>query len=161
MTMQGWLQIAVFFLLIVACAKPLGTYIAAVMEGRPHFLSKVLRPFERLLYRLCGVDEAKEQTWLTYAGSLLAFSLVSGLLLYLFERVQQVLPWNPQGFGPMSPDLSFNTAWSFLTNTNWQSYTPESTMGYFVQMTGLTVHNFLSAAAGLGVARRGCDVPMS
>jgi K+-transporting ATPase ATPase A chain len=152
MTLQGWLQIAVFFLLILACVKPLGSYMAAVMEGRPNILSKPLRPFERLLYRLCAVDETKEQSWLIYAGSLLAFSLVSGLLLYLFERLQQFLPWNPQGFGPMSPDLSFNTAWSFLTNTNWQSYTPESTMGYFLQMAGLTVHNFLSAAAGMGVA---------
>jgi K+-transporting ATPase ATPase A chain len=152
MTPQGWLQIAVFFLLVLACVKPLGAYIAAVMEGKPNILSKPLRPVERILYRLCAVDESKEQSWLTYAGSLLAFSLVSGLLLYLFERIQQVLPWNPQKFGPMSPDLSFNTAWSFLTNTNWQNYTPESTMGYFIQMTGLTVHNFLSAAAGLGVA---------
>jgi K+-transporting ATPase ATPase A chain len=152
MTLQGWLQIAVFFLLVLACVKPLGSYIATVMEGRPNILSKPLRPFERILYRLCGVDETKEQSWLTYAGSLLAFSLVSGLLLYLFERIQQLLPWNPQHFGPMSPDLSFNTAWSFLTNTNWQNYTPESTMGYFIQMTGLTVHNFLSAAAGMGVA---------
>ena len=152
MTVQGWLQIALFFLLILACAKPLGTYIAAVMEGRPNLLSKPIRPFERLIYRLCGVDESTEQGWLTYAGSVLAFSLVSGLLLYAFERLQQILPWNPQGFGPMSPDLSFNTAWSFVTNTNWQAYTPESTMGYFVQMTGLTVHNFLSAATGMGVA---------
>ena len=152
MTVQGWLQIALFFLLILACAKPLGTYIAAVMEGRPNLLSKPIRPFERLIYRLCGVDESTEQGWLTYATSLLAFSLVSGLLLYAFERLQQILPWNPQGFGPMSPDLSFNTAWSFVTNTNWQAYTPESTMGYFVQMTGLTVHNFLSAATGMGVA---------
>ncbi len=152
MTLQGWLQIALFFLLVLACVKPLGTYIAAVMEGRSNWLSKPLRPVERLIYRICGVDEAKEQSWLIYAGSLLAFSLVSGLLLYAFERLQQVLPWNPQGFGSMSPDLSFNTAWSFTTNTNWQAYTPESTMGYFIQMTGLTVHNFLSAAAGMGCA---------
>jgi K+-transporting ATPase ATPase A chain len=152
MTLQGWLQIAVFFGLVLVFVKPLGTYIAAVMEGRPSLLSKVLRPIERLIYRLCGVDEAREQGWLSYAASLLAFSLVSGLLLYAFERLQQFLPWNPQKFGPMSPDLSFNTAWSFLTNTNWQSYTPESTMGYFIQMTGLTVHNFLSAAAGMGCA---------
>jgi K+-transporting ATPase ATPase A chain len=152
MTLQGWLQIAVFFLLVLACVKPLGSYIAAVMEGKPNLLSKPFRPFERLLYRLCAVDESKEQSWLTYAGSLLMFSLVSGLLLYLFERVQQILPWNPQHFGPMSPDLSFNTAWSFLTNTNWQNYTPENTMAYFIQMAGLTVHNFLSAAAGMGVA---------
>ena len=152
MTLQGWLQIAVFFLLVLACVRPLGAYIAAVMEGRPNLLSKPLRPFERLLYRLCAVDETKEQNWLGYAGSLLVFSLVSGLLLYLFERWQQFLPWNPQHFGPMSPDLSFNTAWSFTTNTNWQNYTPENSMAYFVQMLGLTVHNFLSAAAGMGVA---------
>jgi K+-transporting ATPase ATPase A chain len=126
--------------------------MAAVMEGRPNLLSKPIRPFERLIYRLTGVDESAEQSWLTYAGALLAFSLMSGLLLYLFERIQQLLPWNPQGYGPMSPDLSFNTAWSFTTNTNWQNYTPESTMGYFLQMAGLTVHNFLSAAAGIGVA---------
>jgi K+-transporting ATPase ATPase A chain len=152
MTLQGWLQIAVFFLLILACAKPLGSYIAAVMEGRPNILSKPLRPFERLIYRLCAVDETKEQTWLTYAGALLAFSVMSGLLLYLFQRIQQYLPWNPQGFGPLSPDLSFNTAWSFTTNTNWQNYSGESALGYFMQMAGLTVHNFLSAAAGIGVA---------
>jgi K+-transporting ATPase ATPase A chain len=152
MSLNGWLQIAIFFLLVLACVKPLGSYIAAVMEGRTNFFSKPLRPFERLIYRLCGVDESKEQSWLIYAGSLLAFSLVSGLLLYAFERLQQILPWNPQGFGPMSPDLSFNTAWSFTTNTNWQAYPPESTMGYFIQMAGLTVHNFLSAAAGMGCA---------
>ena len=152
MSVQGWLQIAVFFGLILACVKPLGSFIAAVMEGKPNFLSRALRPVERLIYRCCGVDETREQSWLVYAGSLLAFSLVSALLLYAFERLQQVLPWNPQGFGPMSPDLAFNTAMSFTTNTNWQAYTPESTMGYFIQMAGLTVHNFLSAAAGLGVA---------
>jgi K+-transporting ATPase ATPase A chain len=152
MTLNGWLQISIFFLLVLACVKPLGSYIAAVMEGRTNFLSKVLRPFERLIYRLCAVDESKEQSWLIYAASLLAFSLVSGLLLYAIERLQQFLPFNPQGFGPMSPDLSFNTAWSFTTNTNWQAYTPESTMGYFIQMAGLTVHNFLSAAAGMGCA---------
>ena len=152
MTLQGWLQIAVFFLLVLACVKPLGTYIAAVMEGRSNILSKPLRPVERLIYRLCFVDENREQSWLTYAASLLSFSLVSGLLLYLFLRVQQILPWNPQHFGPASPDLSFNTTWSFLTNTNWQNYSGESTLAYFVQMAGLTVHNFLSAAAGIGVA---------
>ncbi len=101
MTLQGWLQIAVFFGLILVCVKPLGSFIAAVMEGRPNLLSKPMRPLERLIYRLCGVDESKEQSWLTYAGSLLAFSVFSGLLLYLIERVQQILPWNPQGFGPM------------------------------------------------------------
>jgi K+-transporting ATPase ATPase A chain len=152
MTLQGWLQIAVFFGLILACVKPLGSYIAAVVDGKPTFLSRIFRPIERLTYRCCGIDETREQNWLSYAGALLAFSLVSAVLLYAFERLQQFLPWNPQGFGPMSPDLSFNTAMSFDTNTNWQSYTPESTMGYFIQMAGLTVHNFMSAAAGLGIA---------
>jgi K+-transporting ATPase ATPase A chain len=152
MTLQGWLQIAVFFGLIVACVKPLGSYIAAVVDGKPTFLSRIFRPVERLTYRCCSIDETREQNWLGYAGALLAFSLVSAVVLYAFQRLQQFLPWNPQGFGPMSPDLSFNTAMSFDTNTNWQSYTPESTMGYFIQMVGLTVHNFLSAAAGLGVA---------
>jgi K+-transporting ATPase ATPase A chain len=152
MTLQGWLQIAVFFGLILACVRPLGSYIAAVVDGKPTFLSSVFRPIERLTYRCCGIEETREQNWLGYAGALLAFSLVSAVVLYAFQRLQQFLPWNPQGFGPMSPDLSFNTAMSFDTNTNWQSYTPESTMGYFIQMAGLTVHNFLSAAAGLGVA---------
>jgi K+-transporting ATPase ATPase A chain len=145
--MQGWFQIAVFFALVLACAKPLGSYIAVVMEGKP-------RRFERLIYRCCIVEETKEQNWLGYAAALLSFSLVSALLLYLIERVQGYLPalFNPQAFGPLSPDLSFNTAMSFTTNTNWQAYTGESTMSYFVQMAGLTVHNFLSAAAGLAVA---------
>jgi K+-transporting ATPase ATPase A chain len=152
MTLQGWFQIAVFFGLILACVKPLGSYIAAIVDGKPTFLSRIFRPIERLTYRCCGIDETREQSWLSYAGALLAFSLVSAVVLYAFQRLQQFLPWNPQGFGPMSPDLSFNTAMSFDTNTNWQSYTPESSMAYFVQMAGLTVHNFLSAAAGLGIA---------
>ena len=153
MTANGWLQIAVFFLLVLACAKPLGIYIAAVMEGRRTWLSPVLAPCERIIYKMCGVSADREQRWTAYAASLLAFSLMSGLLLYLLQRAQGLLPFNPRHFtGNVTPDLAFNTTWSFVTNTNWQSYTPESTMSYLVQMAGLTVHNFTSAASGLAIA---------
>ena len=159
MTVNGWIQIAIFFALIVACAKPLGTLIANVMEGRRNFLSPVFGPVETLIYRLCGVrtdakGQPEEQHWTRYAGALLAFSVTSAVLLYAIQRLQLWLPFNPQGFSQnnVSPDLAFNTAVSFTTNTNWQSYVPETTISYFVQMAGLTVHNFLSAAAGLAIA---------
>ena len=159
MTANGWLQIAIFFALIVACAKPLGTFITNVMEGRKTWLSPVLGPVERLIYRICGVKldaqrQPEEQHWTRYAAGLLAFSAFSALLLYAIQRLQVLLPFNPQGYsaGNVSPDLAFNTSVSFTTNTNWQSYVPETTLSYFVQMTGLTMHNFLSAAAGLGIA---------
>jgi K+-transporting ATPase ATPase A chain len=159
MTANGWLQIAIFFALIVACAKPLGLFMTRVMEGGKNFLSPVLGPVERLIYRLCGVKldaqgQPEEQHWTRYAGALLAFSAFSTLLLYAIQRLQIWFPFNPQALsaGNVSPDLAFNTAASFATNTNWQSYVPETTLSYFVQMTGLTVHNFLSAAAGLGIA---------
>ena len=159
MTVNGWIQIAIFFALIVACAKPLGTLIANVMEGRRNFLSPVFGPVEKLIYRLCGVrtdakGQPEEQHWTRYAGALLAFSVTSAVLLYAIQRLQVWLPFNPQGFSQnnVSPDLAFNTAVSFTTNTNWQSYVPETTISYFVQMAGLTVHNFLSAAAGLAIA---------
>ncbi len=153
MTSNGWLQIAVFFLLILACTKPIGVYIAAVMEGRRTWLSGILAPCERIIYKICGIDAEKEQRWTRYAISLLAFSLVSGLVLYVLQRAQGLLPLNPRAFnGNVSPDLAFNTAWSFVTNTNWQSYTPESTLSYLIEMTGLTVHNFTSAACGIGIA---------
>jgi potassium-transporting ATPase potassium-binding subunit len=154
MTANGWLQIAIFFALILICAKPLGSFIATVIEGRKNFLTPVLGPVERLIYRICGVKADEEQHWTRYAGALLAFSLFSALLLYLMQRMQRWLPFNPQGFSQdnVSPDLGFNTANSFVTNTNWQSYIPETTISYFVQMGGLTVHNFTSAAAGLAIA---------
>jgi K+-transporting ATPase ATPase A chain len=159
MTVNGWLQIAIFFALIVVCAKPLGTFIANVMEGRKNWLTPVLRPIERLIYRICGVrldaqGQPEEQHWTRYAAGLLAFSAFSAVLLYAIQRLQALLPFNPQGFtaGNVSPDLAFNTSVSFTTNTNWQSYVPETTLSYFVQMSGLTVHNFLSAAAGVGIA---------
>jgi K+-transporting ATPase ATPase A chain len=153
MTANGWMQIAAFFLLVLACAKPLGIYIAAVMEGRRTWLSPILAPCERLIYKICGVSADREQRWTGYAASLLAFSLMSGLLLYLLQRAQGLLPFNPRQFsGNVTPDLAFNTTWSFVTNTNWQAYTPESTLSYLVQMAGLTVHNFTSAASGLAIA---------
>ena len=159
MTINGWSQIAIFFLLILACAKPLGTFIATIIEGKRNFLSPILGPVERLIYRICGVarddkGEPEEQHWTRYAGALLAFSAFSAVLLYALQRLQLWLPFNPQGYsaGNVSPDLGFNTAVSFTTNTNWQSYTPETTLSYFVQMAGLTVHNFTSAAAGLAIA---------
>jgi K+-transporting ATPase ATPase A chain len=154
MTGNGWLQIAIFFLLILACAKPLGSFIATIIEGRKNFLTPVLGPVERLIYRICGVAENEEQHWTRYAGALLAFSAFSAVLLYVIQRLQVWFPFNPQGYGAgnVSPDLGFNTSVSFTTNTNWQSYTPETTLSYFVQMAGLTVHNFTSAAAGLAVA---------
>src|SRR6202451_2973228 len=154
MTANGWLQIASFFALILVCVKPLGSFIATVIEGRKNFLSPVLGPVERLIYRICGIKEDEEQHWTRYAGALLAFSLFSALLLYVFQRWQRWVPFNPQGFSQdnVSPDLGFNTSVSFVTNTNWQSYVPETTLSYFVQMAGLTVHNFTSAAAGLAVA---------
>jgi K+-transporting ATPase ATPase A chain len=159
MTPNGWTQIAIFFLLIVACAKPLGAFIATIIEGKRNFLTPVLAPVERLIYRVCGValddkGEPEEQHWTRYAGALLAFSALSAVLLYVIQRLQLWFPFNPQGYsaGNVSPDLGFNTSVSFTTNTNWQSYTPETTLSYFVQMAGLTVHNFTSAAAGLAIA---------
>ncbi len=161
MTPNGFLQIAVFFLLILAVAKPLGSFMTKVFAGERTFLHPVLRPVERLCYSVCGVNESAEQRWTQYAGSLLAFSIFSFLLLYLLQRLQGLLPLNPMGFGtahapsgatPMTPDLAFNTAVSFTTNTNWQNYGGESTLSYLVQMAGLTMHNFTSAAAGIAIA---------
>jgi potassium-transporting ATPase potassium-binding subunit len=152
MISNGILQIALYTLVILALAKPMGIFMVKVFEGQRTWLRRVLRPLETGIYRLCGIDEASEQHWTRYAGSLLIFSLVTLLLTYLLQRVQQWLPLNPQGLGSVGPDLSFNTAMSFTTNTNWQSYSPETTMSYFTQMAGLATHNFFSAAAGIAVA---------
>jgi potassium-transporting ATPase potassium-binding subunit len=154
MTANGVLQIAVFFLVILALTKPVGSFMAALFEGRKTFLHPVLRPLERLSYRLIGVDEQTEQRWTQYTGALLAFSVFSFLFVFLLQRLQGVLPFNPQHFGAgtVPPDLAFNTAVSFLTNTNWQAYAGESTLSYLVQMAALTVQNFASAAAGIAVA---------
>jgi K+-transporting ATPase ATPase A chain len=145
MTINGWIQIAIFTAILIALARPLGGYMTAVFEGRVGFL----RPVERGIYALCGVDEREEQHWLTYGIGMLLTQIVGFLMLYGLQRVQYYLPLNPQGQTGISPDSSFNTAVSFLTNTNWQSYTPESTMGYLAQMAGLTVQNFVSAAVGI------------
>jgi K+-transporting ATPase ATPase A chain len=153
MTANGWLQIAVFLALIFAVTKPLGVFMAHVFNRERTLMDPVLRPIERLLYRVTGVDENHEMRWTEYAVSMLLFSAVSMLLLYLIQRVQGFLPLNPQKFGAVSPaHLAFNTAASFTTNTNWQNYSGETTMSYFTQMAGLAYHNFASAAVGIALA---------
>jgi len=154
MTSNGILQIALFFALILVCVKPLGAFMANVFDGRRTFLHPVLRWLEVLTYKIAGVQEDVEQRWTQYTASLLAFSIFGFLLVYVMQRAQAYLPFNPQNFGTpnVTPDLAFNTAVSFLTNTNWQSYVPETTLSYFVQMAALTVQNFISAAAGLAIA---------
>jgi len=163
MTANGWLQILIFFALILAVTKPMGVFLARVFNRERTFMDPVLRPLEKLLYRVTRVDETHEMRWTEYAVSMLLFSVVSMLVLYLMERVQGYLPFNPQKFGAVSPaHLAFNTAASFTTNTNWQAYAGESTMSYFTQMAGLAYHNFASAAVGItlaiafirGIARR-------
>ena len=152
MTANGWLQIAFFLLAVFAVTPVLGGFMARVFTHQKTFLDPVARPLERLLYRLTGVDEAREMCWTEYAVAILMFSVVSMLVLYAMQRVQHVLPFNPQGLGPVAPDLAFNTAVSFTTNTNWQAYGGETTMSYFTQMAGLAYHNFVSAAVGIAVA---------
>jgi K+-transporting ATPase ATPase A chain len=152
MTAIGWLQIVVFLAAVVAVTKPLGVYMFRVFEGERRPLPRVLGALERLCYRLSGVDPAREQTWKEYAFALLVFSAIGMLATYLIQRLQGALPLNPQHFAGVERSLAFNTAASFTTNTNWQSYSGESTMSYFTQMAGLAWHNFTSAAAGIGVA---------
>ncbi len=152
MTVNGWLQIAIFAALVAAVTVPLGGYMAKVFAGGRTALSPVLRPVETVFYRLSGVDPIHEQNWLAYAFAVLLFNLVAFLLLYALQRLQGVLPLNPQGFAGVAPDLALNTSISFVTNTNWQNYGGESTLSYLVQMAGLTVHNFVSAANGIVVA---------
>ena len=152
MNPQGWAEIALTLAVTVGLAWPLGIYMARVWQGEKTWLDPILRPVERLAYAACGVKPDKGQSWVAYAMSFLAFSLASFVVLYLILRFQNLLPLNPQGFPGLSPDLSFNTAISFVTNTNWQSYVPEQVMSTFSQMAGLTSHNFLSAAAGIAVA---------
>ncbi|MFZ0311096.1 MAG: potassium-transporting ATPase subunit KdpA [Candidatus Korobacteraceae bacterium] len=153
MTANGWLQIAVFLALILAVTKPMGVFMARVFNRERTFLDPVLRPVERLLYRLTGVDETHEMRWTEYAAAMLLFSVVSMLLLYLIQRIQLHLPFNPQKFAGVTPEhLAWNTAASFTTNTNWQAYSGESTMSYFTQMAGLAYHNFISAATGIALA---------
>ncbi|MGB9180594.1 MAG: potassium-transporting ATPase subunit KdpA [Pyrinomonadaceae bacterium] len=165
MTLNGWLQILLFFALIFAVTKPLGIFKTRVFNRERTFLDPLLRPVERLIYRLTGVDETREMRWTEYAVAMLLFSVVSMLVLYLLERLQGVLPFNPQKLNAVAPALAFNTAASFTTNTNWQSYVPETTMSYLTQMAGLSYHNFASAGVGIalavafirGIARREMD----
>ncbi|MFC6445709.1 potassium-transporting ATPase subunit KdpA [Shinella zoogloeoides] len=152
MTMIGWLQIAIFFLAVLITVKPLGLYMARVFSGERTALSPVLGRLETDLYRLSGVSPGKEQGWLAYTVSMLVFSLAGFAALYAILRLQAYLPLNPQGFAGMAPDLAFNTAVSFVTNTNWQNYGGETTLSHFSQMAGLTVQNFLSAATGMALA---------
>jgi K+-transporting ATPase ATPase A chain len=152
MTSNGWLQILVYSAVILAVTKPLGVYLYRVFESPERPLPRVFGTLERWSFRLCGVDPDQEQTWKEYTLALLLFSLVGLLVSYAIMRLQHLLPFNPQDFGPVAPDLAFNTAASFTTNTNWQAYGGESTMSYFSQMAALAWHNFISAAAGLGVA---------
>ena len=152
MTINGWVQIALYCVLLTLTVKPFGGYMTRVFNGERTLLAPVLRPIEIGLYRLCGVREDEEQHWVTYAVAMLLFSVAGFLSLYALQRLQALLPFNPQRLDPVGTDLAFNTSISFITNTNWQSYTPESTMSYVVQMAGLTVHNFLSAATGIALA---------
>jgi potassium-transporting ATPase potassium-binding subunit len=152
MTANGWLQILLFLVVLVVLMRPLGLYMARVFEGERTFLDPVLKPLERLIYRLCGVKADVEMGWREYGTALLLFSFVSLLLTYFIERAQHFLPWNPQKLAGVEQALAWNTASSFTTNTNWQSYVPEAVMSYFTQMVGLAYHNFLSAAVGVAVA---------
>jgi len=165
MTANGWFQIGLYLFAIFLVTKPLGIFMARVFGREKTFLDPVLRPVERLIYRLCGVDENQEMRWTEYGAAMLLFSGVSLILLYLIERMQHWLPLNPQHFANVPPDLAWNTAVSFTTNTNWQAYVPETTMSYLTQMAGLAYHNFASAAVGIalaialirGIARRESD----
>ena len=152
MTSNGLFQIGLYVVVLLLLVKPMGAFMARVFEGERTSLHPVLRPLERLIYRICGIEESAEQSWKRYAGGVLVFSAVSLLLTYLWMRVQQWLPWNPQGLGNVASDLGWNTAASFTTNTNWQAYTPETTMSYLTQMAALATHNFFSAAVGIAVA---------
>ncbi len=165
MTANGWFQIVVFLLLIFAVTKPMGVFMTRVFNRERTFIDPVLRPIERLIYKLCLVDESREMRWTEYAFAMLLFSLISMLLLYLMQRAQAFLPFNPQRLANVPQALAFNTASSFTTNTNWQNYSGETTMSYFTQMAGLAYHNFMSAAVGIvlaiafirGIARRQMD----
>ncbi len=152
MTLNGWLQILFFFALILAVTKPLGLFMTHVFERERTFLDPALRPVERMIYRFTGVDETREMRWTEYAFAALLFGGVTMLVLYLLQRLQGVLPFNPQQLSGIAPDSSFNTASSFMTNTNWQSYVPEVTMSYLTQMAGLAYQNFVSAATGIALA---------
>src|SRR5437773_11945245 len=150
---SGWLQLTLFVVALAAITKPMGLYLMRVLDANGRtWLDPVLRPLERATYRLMGVDPGKQHDWKQYTLAMLLFSMVSCLFTYGILRLQHLLPLNPQGFGPVSPDLAFNTAVSFTSNTNWQNYVGESTMSYLSQMVGLVIHNFGSAAVGIALA---------
>ena len=151
MTGNDIVQIILYFGVLLLLAKPLGVYMARVYEGQPSGLDRVFRPVERLFYRICGIKPDEEMSWKKYAGAVLLFSAAGFFLVYLLQRLQGFLPLNPQKFPAVSPDSSFNTAVSFVTNTNWQGYGGETTMSYLSQMVGLGVQNFVSAASGMDV----------
>jgi potassium-transporting ATPase potassium-binding subunit len=152
MSTNGWLQFLVYSLALLLTVRPVGIYLTRVLEGQRTWLDPVLRPCERLTYKLCGVKADHEMNWREYAFAMLGFSAISLVLTYIIERAQALLPWNPQHLAAVAPDLAWNTAASFTTNTNWQFYTPESTMSYLTEMAGLATHNFFSAAVGIVVA---------
>ncbi len=152
MTINGFLQFLLMLVAVLAITKPLGVYMAKIFSGDKIFLSRIFSPVERLIYRLCRVDSASEQSWVAYTAGMLLFSVAGLLLTYLIQRTQYYLPFNPQGLAGVAPDLAFNTAVSFATNTNWQAYSGESTMSYFTQMAALAFHNFVSAATGIALA---------
>src|SRR6266576_4773295 len=150
---SGWLQFALYFAALVLITKPMGLYLLQVLDANGRtWLDPVLRPLERATYRVMGVDPSKEHDWKQYTLAMLLFSLVGCLFTYAILRLQNILPLNPQRLGPVSPDLAFNTAVSFTTNTNWQNYVGESTMSYLSQMVALVIHNFASAAGGVALA---------
>ena len=151
MTANGILQIVLYLIVLVALVKPLGSYMARVYQGEPCGLDRILGPLERLIYRMFGIRPEDEMSWKAYAGAAILFKLAFFFLLYMILRLQGMLPLNPQGFPGVAPDLAFNTAVSFITNTNWQAYGGESTMSYLTQMMGLGVQNFVSAAQGMAV----------
>ena len=153
MTASGWLQFVIYSIVLILTVRPVGLYLARVFEGERTWLDPLLRPVERFIYRLCGVKADQEMNWREYAFAMLGFSAASMVLTYAIERLQAVLPlWNPQGLAAVGPDMAWNTAASFTTNTNWQSYTPETTMSYLTQMAALATHNFFSASVGIVIA---------
>src|SRR5512138_539417 len=151
MNIYSWIQLVFYFVVLLALAKPLGSFMAKVYQGEHTFLDRILGPVERLIYRLAGVNPGENMNWKTYAIAAMLFNVLGLLVVYLLQRLQGVLPLNPQGLGAVTPDSSWNTATSFATNTNWQGYGGEVTMSYLSQMLGLTVQNFVSAATGMAV----------
>ncbi|MBV9834997.1 MAG: potassium-transporting ATPase subunit KdpA, partial [Alphaproteobacteria bacterium] len=152
MTVLGWAQIALFVVILAALTRPFGGFVYRVVQGERTWLSPMLAPVERVFYGLAGIDPKREQSWKDYALGMLAFNLCGIVLVYALQRLQAVLPLNPQDMAGVAPDLAFNTAVSFVTNTNWQNYGGESTMSYLTQMVALTVQNFVSAATGVSIA---------